>query len=300
MQKQREFRPVDVSDAAKMSASEAIEYHYDNDTRFFSLWLDPTLSYSAARWREPLAAEPFTDELAAAQDAKLRYHLDAVALPEGGALIDVGCGWGAVLHRAVSEYRASRAVGLTLSRDQHAYVTEKNWPGVEVILHDVYRYESGSPFDGAISIGAFEHFARPEMDRTAKVAVYREFFERMHSLLRRGARFSLQTIVWDAVTYDTARQNLLETVFPQSNLPFVEEVVAGSQDTFRLMYLENDPLQYELTLAAWIDNLRAHRDTIVSEWGPGKFEFFESYLRSSRLGFARRKISLARFVLVRR
>ena len=299
MTKPQRFQPVDTAAAKKMSAAEAIEYHYDNDTRFFSLWLDPTLSYSSARWKDGLRNEVAGD-LAAAQTEKLRHHLDAAALPKGGRLIDIGCGWGAILETAVTRDPSASALGLTLSRDQHAYITSRGIPGVSVELRDVFAFESDTPFDAAISIGAFEHFARPEMNREQKIAVYRAFFDRMGGLLRKGSRFSLQTIVWDAVEFDASKALLPETVFPQSDLPFIEEVVEGAASSFRLIYLENDPDEYAMTLTAWINNLKAARETVIAEWGEEKYEFFERYLRHSRLGFKQRANSLARFVFARR
>jgi cyclopropane-fatty-acyl-phospholipid synthase len=294
-----DFTPTDETRAREMSAAEAISYHYDNDTRFFSLWLDPSLSYSSGRWHDALGGGEQQD-LAGAQEEKLRFHLDASRIGPGGALVDIGCGWGAIVDRAVRRHGARRAVGLTLSHDQAAHVRATAAPEVEVILQDVFAWEPGETFDAAVSIGAFEHFARPDMSRDQKVATYRNFFERMGAMLRPGARFSLQTIVWDNMSFDEAKRWIPETVFPQSDIPFIDEVVAGSHGPFRLVYMENDPTHYAKTLDAWIANLRAQRETVLATWGPAKYEFFERYLRNSKLAFARRKNSLARFVLMRR
>jgi len=293
------FAPVDEPAARAMSTDEEIRYHYDNETDFFALWLDGTLSYSAARWRPPPGGGPAPDTLAAAQAAKIAFHLDTVALPPGGALLDIGCGWGAVLKAAVDR-GAGHALGLTLSRDQADHVRARAWPGVEIRLEDVFQFAPGRAFDGAVSIGAFEHFARPEMDRPAKIAAYRDVFGRCHAALAPGARLSLQTIVWDDISFEEAKRWIPETVFPRSDIPFIEEIVAASQGAFRLVYLENGPRDYALTLPAWIANLRARREEIVARWGREKYDFFERYLRNSRLAFTRRKNSLARFVLERR
>ncbi|MEO1102795.1 MAG: class I SAM-dependent methyltransferase [Pseudomonadota bacterium] len=294
------FSPIDTETAQRMSAEEAIQFHYDNDTRFFSLWLDRTLSYSCARWRDPFDRLPVATDLAAAQNEKIRYHLAAAALPEGGRLIDIGCGWGAVIEAAVRADPSASALGLTLSRDQHEYISERAVPGVKSLLRDVFAYESAEPFDAAVSIGAFEHFARPQMDRAQKVAVYRAFFERMAALLTKNARFSLQTIVWDTVTFEEAKRLLPETVFPQSDIPFIDEIAEASAGAFRLVHMENDPDEYAHTLSAWIRNLKGVRETVVEEWGEQQYAFFELYLRRSRLAFKQRANSLARFVLVRR
>ena len=293
------FTPADMASVQRMSAQEAIEYHYDNDTAFFALWLDPTLSYSSGRWTTPLVGKPAAADLAAAQTAKIAFHLDAAAVRPGTALIDVGCGWGAVLKAAMDRGAAS-ALGLTLSQDQCGHILHQSWPAVDVLLQDVFAFDTDRRFDAAISIGAFEHFARPHMDRDEKVATYRAFFERMHAIMTPGARLSLQTIVWDAMTFEDSKRWIPQTVFPQSDIPFIAEVVESSAGTFRLVYIENDPKDYALTLEAWIANLKAARETVLARWDAAKYDFFEHYLRNSRLAFLRRKNSLARFVLERR
>ena len=294
------FTPTDRAGAQAMSRAEAIAYHYDQDTRFFSLWLDPSLSYSAGRWFDPVTGRSLAGDLSEAQAEKVRHHLAAARVGKGSSVVDVGCGWGAVLHEAVASCGAARAVGLTLSADQLEYVRGARWPGVEIHLHDVFAYEAEAPFDAAISIGAFEHFAKPSMSRPEKIETYAAFFERLAAMLRPGARFSLQTIVWDDVPFELSKTVLPEHVFPQSDIPYIEEIVEASEATFRLVYLENDPKHYALTLDAWIANLKENREIILAEWGVEKYDFFEHYLRSSRLAFTRRKNSLARLVLVRR
>lgn len=280
---------------APLSAREAISHHYDNDTAFFSLWLDETLSYSAARWRAPHGKGEKAASLAAAQVAKIDFHLDAVRLPAGASVLDVGCGWGAVLERAVTQRGAARAVGLTLSQDQYDHVAAKNIPGIEVRLEDFFAYDTTDPFDAVVSIGAFEHFARPSMGREEKIAVYRVFFEACRRLMKKGGYLSLQTIVWDGVSFEEAKQWIPQAVFPESDIPFIEEVVSASHESFRLEYLENQREDYIDTLEAWIENLRAARATVLERWGEEKYKFFEDYLRNSKLAFQRRKNSLARF-----
>ncbi|WMS43644.1 class I SAM-dependent methyltransferase [Acuticoccus sp. MNP-M23] len=294
------FKPIDTASAQQMTAEQAIQYHYDNDTTFFSLWLDETLCYSSARWRDPLGLTPPQPDLASAQKAKIDHHLDAAALPPGGRLLDVGCGWGAVLAAQVARDPNATAIGLTLSQDQHDHIAAKGTAGVSVELRDVFAYDAGVPFQAVVSIGAFEHFARPQMTRAQKIDVYRIFFERIAAMTTPGARFSLQTIVWDNVDFDTSKALLPQTVFPQSDIPFIEEIVAASHGTFRLAYLENDPDEYAATLADWIKGLRAVKSHVIETWDEEKYTFFERYLRRSRFAFKQRYNSLARMVLVRR
>ncbi len=297
---EKEFAPIDVADAATLTAHEAIQYHYDNDTAFFSLWLDPGLNYSAARWQAPHGKGPRATSLAEAQSAKVNFHLDALQLPDKARVLDVGCGWGDVLRRAVEERGAARAVGLTLSEDQHAHITASGWPHVEVLLEDFFAFETDETFDGVVSIGAFEHFARPSMGKDEKIAIYRLFFEACHRVLEKGGCLSLQTIVWDDLDFEASKKWIPQTVFPQSDIPFIDEIAVASAPTFRLEYLENTRDDYIHTLDAWIRNLRAAKETVLARWGEEKYAFFEHYLRNSKLAFQRRKNALARMTFRRR
>ncbi|RAI03137.1 cyclopropane-fatty-acyl-phospholipid synthase [Acuticoccus sediminis] len=286
--------------AGSMTQSEAIQHHYDNDTRFFSLWLDPSLTYSSGRWFDPITGADLAADLTAAQDEKLRFHLDAAKVEAGTRLIDIGCGWGATLRGASQDRGAAYALGLTLSNDQLSHIESQGWPNVEARLQDAYTFTTDEPFTAAISIGAFEHFAKPNMTRPEKIEIYARFFETMAAALTTGARFSLQTIVWEDVDFEHSNTSLPETVFPESSIPYIEEVVEASAPTFRLVYLENDPKHYATTLQHWINNIKARQDDIIAEWGEEKYNFFYDYLRYSRLAFTRRKNSLARFVLQKR
>ena len=140
----------------KSAATRAIRHHYDVGNDFYGLWLDPTLSYSCAMPTVP------TDTLDVAQQRKLRFHLDAVRADTARSVLDVGCGWGAILEQASVKYRVPRAVGLTLSAAQTRHIRELALRGVEVRTENWMDFAPDDGFDAIISIGAFEHFARPD------------------------------------------------------------------------------------------------------------------------------------------
>ena len=93
----------------------AIEYHYDVSNDFYALWLDRRMVYSCAYFKRE------DDSLDTAQEQKLDHILTKLALRPGERLLDIGCGWGALILRAVEKFGA-RAVGITLSHMQHDYV----------------------------------------------------------------------------------------------------------------------------------------------------------------------------------
>jgi cyclopropane-fatty-acyl-phospholipid synthase len=94
------------------ASPDAIRSHYDAGNAFYAAWLDPSMTYSAARWtgagRGPRSLEE-------AQAAKLDWHLDSASVRPGAQILDVGCGWGSLLARAIGERKAARAVGVTPS-----------------------------------------------------------------------------------------------------------------------------------------------------------------------------------------
>ena len=110
---------------------QSVQAHYDLSDDFFSLFLDPSLTYSCAYF--PTGRESLED----AQRAKIDLALGKLQIADGDLLLDVGCGWGSAVARARTSYKA-RVVGLTLSRNQHAYAAGRfaSDPQVEIRLRD--------------------------------------------------------------------------------------------------------------------------------------------------------------------
>jgi len=275
------------------TAAAAIRYHYDVGNEFYQLWLDPSLTYSCAMPDGP------DDTLAAAQQRKLRYHLDAVRASGDlrNGVLDIGCGWGSLLRELSLTRQVQRSVGLTLSEQQAAFVTAQGYPGVEVRIQDWMSGDPGGPFDGLVSIGAFEHFARPDDDPAAKVGVYREFFERCRSWLTPDGTLSLQTIGYANMSAADASPFMREQVFPDADLPTLAEIAAAAERVFEIVAVRNDRLDYAWTCEQWARRLRAARPEAVRVAGPEAVARYERYLKLSALGFRMGKICLLRLVL---
>lgn len=130
----------------------SIAHHYDRPPEFFLAWLDATRSYTHGLYAAP------DDELGAAQRRKLQYAIDALGLEPGMEVFDMGCGWGAFLEYAGA--RGIRVQGITLSRDQHAFVSERIRAAklpCRVECVDFLDYRPGRRFDAAIFMGSLEH-----------------------------------------------------------------------------------------------------------------------------------------------
>src|SRR5690606_28318566 len=138
-----------------------IEFHYDLSDDFYALWLDPRRVYSCAYYRTP------DMNLAQAQEAKLDHICRKLRLHEGERFLDVGAGWGGLLLWAAEHYGVD-ATGITLSRNQHAYVNkliqEKGLAGrVRMELLDYRKLDESQPYDKLASVGMFEHVGRAQL-----------------------------------------------------------------------------------------------------------------------------------------
>lgn len=283
------------------ASPESIQYHYDVSDDFFRLWLGASMTYTAGRFddgmSDALALAP--GALDAAQDAKIRFHLAALGTIKGRRILDIGCGWGTLMRRSVQELGASGAFGLTLSKGQRDYIERQGTPGVSVSLESWEHFEPPTQFDGVVSVGAFEHFVKPSLGRMAKLAVYRHFFEMCHRCLKEGGRLSLQTIAWGEVAEERQSEIPMQQFFPDSDLPYIDEVAAASRGLFEVVTLENRRRDYELTLRNWLASLRAQRAAAIDLVGQERYTFYDRCLQGGVRLFQRRKYYLCRFVFVR-
>ena len=275
--------------AEEFSASTAtIRAHYDTGNDFFAKWLDPSLCYSAARW------EGDADSLAEAQRRKLDWHLAATHVRPGSRLLDVGCGWGALLS-AASRRGVRQSTGLTPSREQVDWIRRQPGPSNVRVIEDVWQNaDFVEPFDAVISIGALEHFTRPELGSGEKTRAYARFFDFCRGNLRPGGRVSLQFIGWMDVPPEDERHHLPRVLFPESNLPRVEEVLNAAAQEFHLVRLENRPEDYARTLNAWLDRLRANRRTLEESHGRETLRAYVHGFQRFVLGFETGSIGLYR------
>jgi cyclopropane-fatty-acyl-phospholipid synthase len=275
----------------------AIEHHYDVGADFYRLWLDPQMVYSCALWDGPL-----DDDLEAAQLAKLAWHVSAARAEGADRVLDVGCGWGAMLRYLTAERGVSHATGLTLSSDQASVGATSSLSSLEVRLEDWRKHRTTELYDAIVSIGAFEHFSRPELDNEERRTVYSAFFEACAGWLPAGGRLSLQSIAYDDFDPSSGVVSSFFTndIFPESTLPLLTDIVGTSDPWFTIVRLRSDPEHYEHTLHLWQQRLQTNRSAAIDLVGQATYRRYVRYLRVARAMFDRRVCTLYRIALERR
>ena len=274
------------------ASKQAIQYHYDVGNDFYAALLGPTMCYSAALWLE----DPATDTLDAAQRRKLDWHIRASGADQAAAVLDVGCGWGSALARAVEIGSPGRAVGLTLSDAQAEWIGERHRK-LEAHVTEWQGFESDETFEAIISIGAFEHFVSPEHGGDEKIATYRDFFRFCESRLAPGGKLSLQTIAWQNIDPADELTNLPEEMFPDSNLPHLAEIVTAAGDVLDISHLGAHASDYAHTLRRWSANLRGAQPALAQRYGADLMKRYRRSFTSFTLGFNAGIITLYRIVL---
>jgi cyclopropane-fatty-acyl-phospholipid synthase len=280
----------------------AIRHHYDLSDDFFRIWLGPDMVYSCGWWE----AGDGRDSLAAAQHRKLDFFADRLGV-RGARVLDVGCGWGALLDRFVRVHGAASGTGLTLSPSQAGFAGRRNVPGVSYLLRGWTDHEPNEPYDAVTCIEATEHFASETLSPDEKVEVYRAFFERAASWLLPGGRMGLQLICLDNVGHAGSRAGrgpfadlILNDIFPESMPASLSELVLGWETHFELEEFHDHPRHYQRTFRAWTLAYREQEALAQELVGPEARRAYARYFAVGEAVFRLREHSLYRVILTKR
>jgi cyclopropane-fatty-acyl-phospholipid synthase len=276
---------------------EDVQAHYDLSDDFFRLFLDPSQTYSCAYFeRDDMTLEE-------AQQAKVDLALGKLGLQPGMTLLDVGCGWGSTMRRAIEKYDVN-VIGLTLSKNQAAHVQktfdELDTPRTKRILLEGWE-QFDEPVDRIVSIGAFEHFGHDRYD---------DFFKMAYDALPDDGVMLLHTITGLTpqqmtergmpLTFELARflKFIITEIFPGGRLPSIEKVEDHSSKAgFKLTRRQSLQPHYAKTLDHWAAALEAHKSEAIETQSEEVYERYMHYLTGCANGFRVGYIDVNQFTL---
>jgi len=288
-------RHTPVRDAA------AIQFHYDVGNNFYKLWLDRRMVYSCAYFRSP------DDSLDSAQEAKLDLICRKLRLKPGERLLDIGCGWGALIMHAAEHYGVD-ATGITLSENQASLARariEKAGLGdrCRVTIRDYRTLTAGDGYDKISSIGMVEHVG------LSHLPVY---FASAYRALKPGGLFMNHGIIslgearprsvgerifrkfWRADAF------IDKYVFPDGKLTATHHVISAAEGAgFEMRDVESLREHYAMTLRHWVRSLEEKRDDAIALVGDHTFRVWRLYMAASANSFATAKINILQTLLAK-
>lgn len=258
----------------KSKQKEEVTSHYDIGNDFYSLWLDKTLSYSCAYFKNE------NDSLYEAQMNKIHHILKKLNLKEGQSLLDIGCGWGMLLIEAAKKYKV-KGIGITLSEEQYKKFSErikeeKLEDYLEVRIMD-YRdlKKSHLSFDRVVSVGMIEHVGRTNYDL---------FFENVNAVLKNGGLFLLHYI--SGMKESEGDAWIKKYIFPGGMLPSLREIIYISAEyNYHTIDVESLRLHYTKTLLEWYKNFNENIDKVKEMFDERFIRMWSLYLCSCAATF---------------
>ncbi|WP_431235812.1 cyclopropane mycolic acid synthase family methyltransferase [Mycolicibacterium psychrotolerans] len=276
-----------------------VQHHYDLSDDFYRLFLDRTQTYSCAYFeRDDMSLEE-------AQTAKIDLSLGKLGLQPGMTVLDIGCGWGATMMRALESYDVN-VVGLTLSKNQALHVQqlfdESTSPRSKRVLLEGWE-QFHEPVDRIVSIGAFEHFG---YDR------YDAFFKMAYDALPTDGVMLLHSIVLPSDEDFAARgmpitmrhlkffKFIMDEIFPGGRLPKVTDV---QEHAIRAGFVVNrvHPLRlhYARTLEIWAAALEKNEEEAVALQSREVYDRYMKYLTGCAELFREGYTDICQFTLAK-
>jgi cyclopropane-fatty-acyl-phospholipid synthase len=283
--------------ARAQSNAENVRAHYDLSNEFFALFVDPTFTYSCAYFeRDDMTIEE-------AQIAKLDLTLGKLGLKPGMTLLDVGCGWGSTMKRALEKYDVN-VVGVTLSKNQHAYC-EQLLDKVEtsrshrVMLCDWEEFNE--PVDRIVTIEALEHFGFDRYDAFFKFAydaLPDDGVMLLHSITGVTAQEAIARQL--PLTFEMARfiKFVMTDIFPGGRLPSIQKVEEHCAKVgFKVTRNQSLQSDFARTLDLWAEKLEARKDEAIAIQSEDVYERYMKFLTGCADGFRIGYIDINQFTL---
>jgi cyclopropane-fatty-acyl-phospholipid synthase len=271
----------------------AVTFHYDVSNDFYQLWLDRRMVYSCAYFKSP------GDNLDTAQEQKLDYICRKLRLRAGQRLLDIGCGWGALVIHAAKHFGVL-AEGITLSEPQAKWARSRiaeagleNKAKIELRDYREIAAEGRELYDAIASIGMAEHVGRERLP---------DYFAAAHRALKPGGVFLNQAIAEDIVQRpgNSDGSFIEQYVFPDGDIPPLPILLRAAESSgFEVRDVENLREHYALTLSHWLRGLEAHHDEALQFVDEATYRVWRLYIAGSAHGFRSGHIAVYQTLLAK-
>ena len=249
-----------------------IQAHYDLGNDFYRQWLDTTMSYSSAIFSHARLA------LRQAQENKLDRIIDAIG--KNASILEIGCGWGSFVQRAVS--KGHRVLGITLSREQARWAQEQAVPlgkDARIAIQD-YRKSAGR-YDAIVSI---------EMYEAVGETYWRQYFAKIAQTLKKNGTAVIQAITIEDKTFEHYRKGtdfVRSYIFPGGMLASKQRFCAEAEAAgLQVTDLFSFGKSYAKTLEIWLESFNAAWHNIARQGFDERFaRVWQYYLAGCRAAF---------------
>jgi cyclopropane-fatty-acyl-phospholipid synthase len=291
-QRRDDCRPATLFGVAhsKDRDCQAVRYHYDLPPAFFALFLDQRMVYSCGYFSTP--EETSIDQ---AQLSKLDYICRKLRLRRGDRLLDIGCGWGALLIHAAAHYGV-QAWGITLSLPQAEVARRRIQDSglndrCRVEVCDYRDLESVQQYDKIVSVGMFEHVGK---------ALLPNYFARVWQLLRPGGVFLNHGIAASATWKRQGPSFADRYVFPDGELvPVSTSLRAAEESGFEIRDVESLREHYALTVHLWLRRLEAHAMEARNITDDTTYRIWRLYIAAGGHRFRSSRLNLYQMLLAK-
>ncbi len=269
-----------INRQTKSKATNNAQHHYDIGNDLYERMLDKRMVYSCAYWD---GAHNLDD----AQEAKLDLICRKLQLQPGMRLLDIGCGWGGLLHFAAERY-GIEGVGISPARNQVDIATTR-CEGMPIAIHEMDYRDLQGQFDRIVSVGMMEHVGPKNL---------KTFFDTCDRLLHKDGMMLHHTI-GSLISKQHTDPFFDKYIFPGGVLPSLAQFSRAAEPYWVIEDVHNFGPDYDKTLLAWNEN-------ISSRWSeiPAYDERFQRmwhyYLMGSAAGFRARSLQLWQIVMRRR
>lgn len=259
-----------------------IAAHYNLGNAFYAHWLDRDMNYSSALFTD-------TDQsLEAAQETKLDRVIELLDIHGGERVLEIGCGWGAVIERLAPRCDVT---GITLSSEQLHY-SQQRIAGRDAECHADIRLQDyrdiQEKYDRIVSI---------EMIEAVGERYWPAYFAKLRQAIKPNGIAVLQaiTIADDRFARYRDQPDFIQRyIFPGGMLPTIEKIREhAARAGLELIEQQCFGESYARTLAIWRERFLASWPAIGQLGFDTRFKkMWEYYLCYCEAGFRKRLIDV--------